>query len=91
MLGAKSSIRGGNYMSIKKLSELKKGENGKVVKISGSGNIRQRLVDMGLVAGCSVEMQRVAPLGDPIEIKIKGYNLSLRKEEAAGVSVEVPK
>jgi len=91
MLAIKSNIRGVNYMFIKKLSELKKGETGKVVKISGSGNIRQRLVDMGLVAGCSVEMQRVAPLGDPIEIKIKGYNLSLRKEEAAGVSVEVPK
>lgn len=76
-------------MLIKKLHELKKGDRGKVVKISGSGGIHQRLVDMGLIAGSTVEMQRVAPLGDPIEIKVKGYNLSLRKEEAAGISVEV--
>jgi Fe2+ transport system protein FeoA len=44
---------------------------------------------MGLVSGSDIEMQRVAPLGDPIEIKVKGYNLSLRKEEAASIQVEV--
>jgi Fe2+ transport system protein FeoA len=46
-------------------------------------------MDMGLVAGSEVEMQQVAPLGDPIEIKVKGYNLSLRKAEAAGITVEL--
>jgi len=76
-------------MTIKQLSELKKGDRGRVVKINGKGKICQRLVDMGLIAGSEVEMQRVAPLGDPIEIRVKGYNLSLRKEEATGVSVEV--
>jgi Fe2+ transport system protein FeoA len=76
-------------MSVKRLNELKKGDRGRVVKISGGGSIHQRLVDMGLIAGSEVEMQRVAPLGDPVEIRVKGYNLSLRKSEAAGITVEV--
>jgi Fe2+ transport system protein FeoA len=76
-------------MSVKKLNELKKGDKGKIVKISGSGNVHKRLMDMGLVSGSEIEMQGVAPLGDPIEIKVKGYNLSLRKEEAASINVEV--
>ncbi len=76
------------HMSLKKLSELNKGDRGKVVNI-GSGSVRQRLMDMGLIAGSEVELQRIAPLGDPIEIKVKGYNLSLRKEEAANIMVEV--
>ena len=75
-------------MVIKKLSELQKGEQAKVVKVSGAGNIQRRLMDMGLVSGSVVEVQRVAPLGDPIEIRVKGYNLSLRKSEATSVSVE---
>jgi Fe2+ transport system protein FeoA len=77
------------YMSVKKLNELKKGDRGKVVKVSGVGSVHQRLMDMGLITGSEVEMQGVAPLGDPIEIRIKGYNLSLRKSEAACISVEV--
>lgn len=76
-------------MPTKKLSELKKGDKGKVVKISGGGSAHRRLMDMGLIAGSEVELQQVAPLGDPIEIRIKGYNLSLRKAEAAGITVEV--
>jgi len=77
-------------MPVKVLSELKKGDKGKIIKIGGKGAIHRRLLDMGLVAGSEVELQRVAPLGDPIEIKVKGYNLSLRKEEAASIEVEVP-
>jgi Fe2+ transport system protein FeoA len=76
-------------MSEKKLNELKKGEKGKIVKINGSGSVYRRMLDLGVVNGCEVEMKGEAPLGDPIEIKIKGYNLSLRKSEAAGVIVEV--
>lgn len=76
-------------MTIKKLNEMKKGDRGKVVKVSGVGSIGRRLMDMGLIAGSDVELRGVAPLGDPIEIRIKGYNLSLRKEEAAGINVEV--
>jgi Fe2+ transport system protein FeoA len=74
---------------VKMLSDLKKGDKGKIVRISGSGSVHQRLLDMGLVSGSEVEMQGVAPLGDPIEIKVKGYNLSLRKEEAASIKIEV--
>lgn len=76
-------------MRVKLLSELKRGDRGKIVKIGGKGGIHRRLLDMGLVSGSDIEMQRVAPLGDPIEIKVKGYNLSLRKEEAASIQVEV--
>ncbi|AKG54191.1 ferrous iron transport protein A [Dehalogenimonas sp. WBC-2] len=75
-------------MSVGKMSELKKGERGKIVSIS-SGSFRQRLLGMGLVTGSEVEMIGVAPLGDPIEVKIKGYNLTLRKNEAATITVEV--
>lgn len=76
-------------MTAKRLSELKRGEKGRIVKIGGGGSLRRRLLDMGLVSGSEVKMERVAPLGDPIEIKVKGYNLSLRKEEAANIQVEV--
>ena len=76
-------------MAVKRLNELKKGDRGKVVKIGGSGSAHRRLMDMGLIAGADLEMQGVAPLGDPIEIRVKGYRLSLRKSEAAGISVEV--
>lgn len=76
-------------MPVKVLGELKKGDKGKIIKIGGKGPIHRRLLDMGLVAGSEVEIQRVAPLGDPMEIKVKGYNLSLRKEEAANIEVEV--
>jgi Fe2+ transport system protein FeoA len=76
-------------MSVKMLNELKRGEKGKIVKVSGKGGVHRRLLDMGLVSGSDIEMERVAPLGDPIEIKVKGYNLSLRKEEAASIQVEV--
>jgi Fe2+ transport system protein FeoA len=76
-------------MPVKVLSELKKGDKARIVKIGGKGPIRRRLLDMGMVAGSEVELQRVAPLGDPVEVKVKGYNLTLRKEEAATVEVEV--
>ena len=76
-------------MPVMKLSELKKGDRGRVVKIRCRGSVQQRLMDMGLITGSEVEMQGVAPLGDPIEIKVKGYNLTLRKTEATGITVEV--
>lgn len=76
-------------MSMKMLNELRKGEKGRIVKIAGKGNIHRRLLDMGLVSGTDIQLQRVAPLGDPIEIKVRGYSLSLRKEEAASIQIEV--
>ena len=72
----------------KVLSELKKGEKGRVLKVEGRADIRRRIMDMGVVRGALVEVERIAPLGDPIEVKIKGYHLSLRKDEAAQIYVE---
>jgi Fe2+ transport system protein FeoA len=73
---------------MKLLAELKPKQRGKVVKVGGSGAAHRRLLDMGVVPGAEVEMERIAPLGDPMEIKIKGYHLSLRKEEAGNIYVE---
>ena len=75
-------------MSQKMLSELKPGRKGRIIKILGGGTFQRRILDMGLVKGAEIEMERVAPLGDPMEIKIKGYHLSLRKDEAARIFVE---
>ena len=72
-----------------KLSELKPGEEGEVVRVEGPPALRRRLMEMGIVRGTKVKMVRRAPLGDPIEYEVKGYNLSLRAGEADGVYVEV--
>jgi ferrous iron transport protein A len=73
------------------LAMLKPGEKGKIIKIGAIGPLRRRLMDMGVLVGEDVKVEKVAPLGDPIEVKIKHYNLSLRKKEAEGISVEVAK
>jgi DtxR family Mn-dependent transcriptional regulator len=73
----------------KVLSDLRIGQSGIVVKVGGKGQIRQRMMDMGLVPGSEIKVIRKAPLGDPIEFSIKGYNLSLRKSEAGDIEVEV--
>ena len=70
------------------LDDLKIGECGKVVKIIGSGVAYRKILDMGVVKGTLIEIKRVAPMGDPIMIKVKGYYLSLRKSEASGIYVE---
>jgi len=70
------------------LSTLMPGERGTIVRISdGAGNVRRRLLEMGLIKGASVELVRFAPLGDPIEVKVQGYRLSLRRHEAESVLV----
>ena len=76
-------------MVIKKLSELEPQEKARIVKVGGRRGIRRRLLDMGVVAGAEVEVQRVAPLGDPVEIRVKGYSLALRLEEARNIQVEL--
>ena len=76
-------------MPIKPLSELRPKEKGRIIRVGGGGGIHRRLLDMGLVSGSEVEAERVAPLGDPLEVRIKGYHLTLRKEEAANIQVEV--
>lgn len=69
------------------LAQLRPGQTAQIVRVGNSGPIRRRLVDMGAVRGTPVEVVKVAPLGDPLEVKIKGYSLTLRKEEAAAITV----
>lgn len=70
------------------LDTLKPGEKGLIEKMKGDGAVRRRIRDMGVTKGSLVEVVRIAPLGDPLDVKIKGYHLSLRKEEAADISVK---
>ncbi len=69
------------------LDELPLGTRAKVVKLGGAGSLRRRLMEMGITAGGTVEAVRRAPLGDPLDVKVRGYHLSLRKEEAAAIEV----
>jgi ferrous iron transport protein A len=70
------------------LAGLKPGERGRITKIGVTGPLKRRLMDMGVLVGEEVKVEKVAPLGDPIEVTIKNYNLSLRKKEAEGIAVE---
>lgn len=70
------------------LRDLKPGERGRIVRLNRRGALGQRMADMGLIPGSLVEVKRIAPLGDPMEVQVRGYRLSLRKAEAAGVLVE---
>ncbi len=72
------------------LDQLNPGEAGVVTKVTGSGAIKRRIVDMGLVAGTAIKVQKFAPLGDPMEVKVKNFNLSLRKTEAALIEIQTP-
>lgn len=73
----------------KKLSEFKIGESGIIRKVGGEGRLRRRLFDMGVTPGAEVMLRKIAPLGDPLEVTIRGYELSLRKMEAELVTMEV--
>ncbi len=72
----------------KTLKQAKAGESVTVIKVAGEGALRQRILDMGLTKGAQVIIRKVAPLGDPLEITVRGYELSLRKREAACIVVE---
>ncbi|MBR0439636.1 MAG: ferrous iron transport protein A [Bacilli bacterium] len=74
---------------LRTLDTLEKGETGLVKSVAGEGRIRRRLFDMGVTPGAIIYLRKKAPLGDPVEITIRGYELSLRKEEAKMVTVEV--
>ncbi|MBQ8406552.1 MAG: ferrous iron transport protein A [Clostridia bacterium] len=74
---------------MKLLSEMNVGESGRIVLVKGEGAVRRRLFDMGVTPGAEVYLRKRAPLGDPIEVTIRGYELTLRKTEAACASVEV--
>lgn len=78
-----------DYEMVKKLNELLPGEKGVIESVEGRGVIRRRCLDMGIVPGTTVEFKKLAPLGDPMEIKVKGFNLAIRKNEAAFIAVKV--
>ena len=69
------------------LNELKTGETAKIVRLNGGGAVKRRMMDMGLTSGAEVTVRKIAPLGDPIELSVRGYELSIRKDEAANVEV----
>lgn len=70
------------------LKEVKPGTIVKVVKISGEGAVKRRIMDMGLTKGVEVFVRKVAPLGDPVEVTVRGYELSVRKADAELIGVE---
>lgn len=73
---------------MKTLKEVRVGGTVKVVKLHGEGAVKRRIMDMGLTKGVTIYVRKVAPLGDPIEINVRGYELSLRKADAEMVEVE---
>lgn len=73
---------------MKTLKQAKIGETVKVVKLHGEGALRRRIMDMGITKGVEIYIRKVAPLGDPIEIMVRGYELSLRKADAEMIEIE---
>lgn len=73
----------------KRLDEFKNGDSGVVIMIEGEGRLRRRLFDMGITPGATILLKKKAPLGDPIEISLRGYELTLRKSEANLVLLEM--
>ena len=73
---------------MKTLREAKIGETGKVVKLHGEGSIKRRIMDMGITKGTEVYVRKVAPLGDPVEVTVRGYELSLRKADAEMIEIQ---
>jgi len=73
---------------MKTLKETSVGETVKVVKLNGSGPVKRRIMDMGITKGVDVFVRKVAPLGDPVEVTVRGYELSLRKADAEMIVVE---
>lgn len=70
------------------LNELKAGESAVILAVGGKGALRCRLLDMGLIPHTAVTLQKIAPMGDPIEIRVRGYELTLRAEDAKEIKVE---
>ena len=69
------------------LSDLQPGDQGEVVRVQAQGQVRQRLLEMGFIRGARLRVEKLAPLGDPMELVIKGYHLSLRRDESACILV----
>lgn len=73
---------------MKTLRQAKIGDTVKVVKLHGEGAVKRRIMDMGITKGVEIKIRKVAPLGDPVEITVRGYELSLRKADAEMIEVE---
>lgn len=73
---------------MKTLKQAKVGETVKVVKLTGQGAVKRRIMDMGFTKGVEIFIRKVAPLGDPVEVTVRGYELSLRKDDASMIEVE---
>ncbi|MBQ9393775.1 MAG: ferrous iron transport protein A [Oscillospiraceae bacterium] len=71
------------------LREVKVGQTAKVVRLHGEGAVKRRIMDMGITRGVEIYVRKVAPLGDPVEITVRGYELSLRKADAEMIEVEL--
>ena len=74
--------------SMKTLKDIKIGETATIVKLHGEGAVKRRIMDMGITKGVAVYVRKVAPLGDPVEITVRGYELSIRKEDAETIEVK---
>ncbi|MBO5783377.1 MAG: ferrous iron transport protein A [Clostridia bacterium] len=70
------------------LKDLKIGKTAKVIKVHGDGAVRRRIMDMGITKGVEIYLRKVAPLGDPMELTVRGYELSIRKEDAQMIEIE---
>jgi ferrous iron transport protein A len=73
---------------MKTLRDVPIGETATVAKLHGEGALKRRIMDMGITKGVEVYVRKVAPLGDPLEVTVRGYELSVRKSDAAGIEVE---
>ena len=73
---------------MKTLKDVKVGKSCKVVKVHGEGALRRRIMDMGITKGVEIYVRKVAPLGDPLELSVRGYELSIRKSEAEKIEIE---
>lgn len=73
---------------MKTLKQAKVGETVKVVKLTGQGAVKRRIMDMGITKGVEIFIRKVAPLGDPVEVTVRGFELSLRKDDASMIEVE---
>lgn len=73
---------------MKTLRDVKVGESAIVVKLHGEGAVKRRMMDMGITRGIEVNIRKVAPLGDPVEVNVRGYELSIRKDDAAMIEVQ---
>ncbi len=73
---------------MKTLKDVRVGSNAKVVKLHGEGALKRRIMDMGITKGVEIYVRKVAPLGDPVEVTVRGYELSLRKADAQMIEIE---